>query len=263
MRKKNKRDNLSINKNYSSKIHKSISGIIYPAAKEKIVDYVRSKSADSWALLMSENLPNKVYKNEAEVINYLKAKGFSKNYTKVPDQVKISNKLKQFTRNPSMIIVVGRQEAVIYHASNGSVSLKDSFKFPTPRYSDNEGHFKTRVGGGVVRSGSARELNDEIMVGNFTRMLKARLESLKVDANFKKVYFFSPDHLRRHFMETMPKPLKDRVVDCISGNFFKFHPIDLVKKIMENADVKIVKPISKEARKIMETYYLASATIKA
>jgi hypothetical protein len=54
-----------------SQIHNSISGIPFPASNKDVLEYARNKGAPDRVIDLLKGIPEKKYKNEAEIINNL------------------------------------------------------------------------------------------------------------------------------------------------------------------------------------------------
>ena len=109
--------------------------------------------------------------------------------------MKIPRQFKQFHDEPALIIVAGRQDALLYSANNGMIDRVDAVKIPTPHYSDREGAFQTRRKGMIVRSGAPRELRDRDIIRDFIHELGKRMK--KLSFSISKTYIFAPDQTDR------------------------------------------------------------------
>jgi hypothetical protein len=58
-------------------------------------------------------------------------------------------------------LIAGKKEANFHEIFDGKINHLSNCKVEKPHYSDNEGHFKVRASGKVIRSGLPRELDDK------------------------------------------------------------------------------------------------------
>jgi hypothetical protein len=161
--------------------------------------------------------------------------------------MKIPNEL-EFKDQNVLLIVAGKQDAVLYKAENENMQRLDAFKIPKPHYSDNEGNSRTRGRGITARSGAGKELRDEDIIRDFLHLFKERAKKLH---DFSKVYIFAATKTKNRIASALPYTLQRRVSGVFSGNYFSINPIELVRKIW-NSETKHPLPISLEAKEILD-----------
>lgn len=137
--------------------------------------------------------------------------------------MKIPLHLAQFKEEDALLLVTGKQDAVIYRAAKGIMEKLDSFKIPRPHFSDNEGGFGRT-------QGSAKEIRDEDIIRDFMHELKIRLKKLGADS-FSVIYLFTPSEVKNRIKNALPTNLRNNIKLIVEGNFFRFAPIDLLVKI--------------------------------
>jgi hypothetical protein len=144
--------------------------------------------------------------------------------------MKISNKYGNLRDDHALVIVTGKQDAVLYLMKAGHMEKLDAFKIPKPRFSDNEGHAQMRGRGEMIASGWTRELRDEDIISEFVGELKKRLKSINSD--FDKVYLFVPSQNKNAIKKALPKPIADKIEAEVSGNYYYRSPQYLLDKLI-------------------------------
>ncbi len=178
---------------------------------------------------------------------------------KIPNTFQIKNS------EPILLLITGKQEASFHKIFSGEMAHIHTFKVDKPHYSDNEGHFKVRSHGKVIRSGSPRELDDEIVINDFLKKLKDYIKKDINSADYKYIYITLPEHLKNITVESLPPRFKNKISHEILGNFFKEKPLDVLKRFSDlNKEEGVSKklPIKKEARKIINKSKQARKVIK-
>jgi hypothetical protein len=135
----------------------------------------------------------------------------------------------QFEDGEALLIVSGKQGAAFYHIRGECIELIDSFKVSKPEYTDFEGEFKVRGRGLTISSGSIKETDDESLIRSFLRELKKHLGRLKL--HIQKIYLFAPPQTKNKIKEAMRPENRNKVEKVVSGNFSRFHPIDLLERV--------------------------------
>lgn len=144
--------------------------------------------------------------------------------------MKISKDLPQFERRSALLIVTGEQEAEFYMARDGAIVKHSSFRVPKPQYSDREDFSRGGGSSRVFESGAKFEARKKLIHREFDRLFKERLKLIapqKVDW----VYLFCPATVRNEVAGLLPATLKDHLKKTITGNFYKEHPFELLKKL--------------------------------
>jgi hypothetical protein len=142
--------------------------------------------------------------------------------------MKIPRQFQQFKDEPTLLLVAGRQTAVLYEAKDGILNKIDSFEIPKPRYSDREGEFRRRGRGVTVSSGVPKELRDDDIINDFLKELKKRLKPLSKP---EKLIVFAPDKTRHKILDVLPKAWQQKVTKVIRGNYFNKEPLDVISRI--------------------------------
>jgi hypothetical protein len=143
--------------------------------------------------------------------------------------MKIPRQLPQSEHDSACIIAAGKQDAVIYKAARGTIDEAGKINIPKPRYSDREGHFKTRSGGKVLRSGAVRERDDEKIIADFLRQLKPVITSIAADA--ARIYLFAPAKTKRRIATLFSRSDQKKIKMIYPGNYYSRHPLFFLKKI--------------------------------
>lgn len=129
-------------------------------------------------------------------------------------------------KEDALLIVTGRQDAVIYRVKNGSMERLLAFKVPTPRYSDKEGFTKAQGRGVTIGSGWPRELKDEDILNEFIKEFKDRLKSISPD--FEKLFLLTPSEHKNTVRGALPKDFKKKLKKELHGNYFSAKPQDII-----------------------------------
>ena len=166
--------------------------------------------------------------------------------------MKISDQFERFRNEKAIFIVTSRHDATIYETKNGDLQEIDSFSVHKSEFTDKAGHYKTRVNGDTLRSGSVSDVNDESLYRALTGKLRESLRRI-LSTNLQGVFVFTPSTMKSRVISALPENLriKARVVD---GNFSHMHPFRLLEKIeLHTVPLSIVRT-SAEAQKILNTY---------
>jgi hypothetical protein len=142
--------------------------------------------------------------------------------------MKIPRKLRRKDED-ALLIVSGKQSAAFYHVYGSHIDFLDSFVVAKPEYTDFEGEFKVRGRGINVSSGSIKETDDESIIRHFLRELKLRMH--KQSFHIAKIYLLAPAQTKNKIRQALPSDSRDKVKSIISGNFSRFHPLDLLKRL--------------------------------
>lgn len=174
--------------------------------------------------------------------------------------MKLPQKLSQFKDKSSLLLVSGKQEMVIYKVIDDEIIEEKHFKIPNPSYSDNEGHFKVRSQGKVIRSGNVREVDDHEIIVKFKNELLKNLK--KINKNFDQVLISVPAKIKNEILDVLPRPIKEKVIKTIIGNYCSFPPIEILskfldkkkdsKKVIKNPEAKKILKKSNQARKVIK-----------
>ena len=168
---------------------------------------------------------------------------------KIPNAFKIEN------TEHILLLVAGKQEASFYEIFDRKINHLSTCKVEKPHYSDNEGHFKVRASGRVIRSGSPRELDDSMVINDFLKKLKDHIKKNISAGDYESVYITVPSHMENIIVESLPVKLKNKIQHQIDGNFFKHEPLDVLKKfstLNKKEGSSKVPLIKEEARKVIK-----------
>lgn len=151
--------------------------------------------------------------------------------------MKIPGNFERLKNEESLIIVAGKQAAVIYEIEKGLIERIDAFKIPRPKYSDNEGHFRT---------GASHEFKDEDVIKEFLREFKRRIK--KLDKKYESVYVLAPDKTKNRIPQSLTDELKRKLKKVVNGNFYYRSPVFILEKI-ENTPKEEYKGGLKKGKK--------------
>lgn len=101
-----------------------------------------------------------------------------------------------------------------------------------PEFTDKAGHFKTRAGDGVIRSGSVVEDTGKMVRRDFLRELGKLLKSQTID-DADSIYVFAPSPMKNDVKSAFPNGTHRKVLTVIEGNYFRKHEFDILKRIAE------------------------------
>jgi len=168
---------------------------------------------------------------------------------KIPNTVLIDKK------EIILLIIASKQGASFYTTEQGKLELLFTCTVPKPHYSDNEGHFKVRSTGNVIRSGSPRELDDSIVMNDFYKVLKQDIKKNIIISDYDSVYVTMPEHLKNSFSKTLPANIRKKVKHEINGNYSNEEPLGVLKKfsqLRKELSLNTTEEIKPEARAILK-----------
>jgi hypothetical protein len=145
--------------------------------------------------------------------------------------MKISNQLPKTQKEEALVIVAGKQAAVVYEIRSGNLTRLDAIKIPTPKYSDNEGHFRTQSRGAVLRAGSVRESQDDNVINEFLREFSKLAKKLPTDRSH--IYIIAPSQTKNRLAETLIDSERRKVRHVTEGNFYYRSPKFIAEKVEE------------------------------
>jgi hypothetical protein len=171
--------------------------------------------------------------------------------------MKIGRQFPQFSNGAALLIITGKQQAEFYRASSGDIVRFGGFELDASHFSDKEGFFGNRHGGGKGGvSGSVREEPKIENVKEFLRVLGSELEKELKHQRYSEVYVYAPQYLMRQVKVVVKKCAGKSYAMSFTGNYLKSHPTVLLG-MLENrverkaAELKIV-PTKREAGKILK-----------
>lgn len=145
--------------------------------------------------------------------------------------MKIPQTLLKLGSDRILLIATGKQVANIYLASGDEINLIKKLEVPTPKYSDKEGFSARTKGGKFYCSGSALKDVDDIVKAKFLEELGKSLRGIIVGNKFKGIYVLTPDYMVGGVKDVFPRISGKTKTIFIKGNFTKYGPMDLLKKI--------------------------------
>jgi len=151
----------------------------------------------------------------------------------------------------ALLVVSGKQDAHIYEAVNGTVTLVEEIDIETPHYSGDEG-FSVRSGKGVYVSGSSKELRQSLKEKLMSDYIEELASVLKKHKQLKEIYLFTPSYMHKHIESAIPATLQKKVREVFLGNFLKTHPFKLLEKINRVYEDKKIVLKREEAQKILK-----------
>ncbi|OPL11952.1 MAG: hypothetical protein AVO34_01660 [Firmicutes bacterium ML8_F2] len=177
--------------------------------------------------------------------------------------MKISKDLPQFDKKKTLIVVASKQKGKFYFAHKGEIKKLKYFRFRRPKHSDREGFFIARGKAGVYSRGAVYEPKKERIMIELVNRLEKCLKEILIKEKIDQIYLTCPEYLKNRIKSTFPYQAERKIKLFLPGNYYDFHPFDLLEKI--NSD-KIRKkpsfPIKKEAAKIIKKSKLARKVIK-
>lgn len=174
--------------------------------------------------------------------------------------MKISQKLPQFERKESLLLVAGKQELEVYLVSGGIIERLESFELKKPRYSDREAFFIVQGKNVFSRKGSGDLPLKEKIDQDFRYELKETIKRIK--RKYAEVFLFAPAHRVNFVKENLPKSITDKISFSFDGDYYGSHPFDLIKKIKKLIEGRRVVPQKEESLKILKKSDQARKIIK-
>jgi len=142
--------------------------------------------------------------------------------------MKIKKQLPQFDEHPALLIVLGGREGVFYFAKDGQIEQVGSSSVSVPKYSDNEGFFRTRGRGGMSISGSVREFDKNELQKKFANACVSTLKQIQKAHSFEETYLFVPARLKNLIKEALPARVRKKIVKTKTGNHHEKHPFEIL-----------------------------------
>lgn len=173
----------------------------------------------------------------------------------------LSNKLSQFKNKKILLLVSSKQNMCIYKTSGNTIKQVSKFEVILPSYSDNEGHFKIRSKGRVMKSGSVREVKDSEIISRFIKKLKQQIKFFNT-SKYESVYLYCPSHIKKLIIESLPVTFQKKILIVLEGNYYHRNPKFLLEKLSSNIKKKKFFHKSAEAQKILKKSNKARRVIK-
>lgn len=169
----------------------------------------------------------------------------------------IEKNLPQFQDQKTLLVVSGRQEALLYLAEGGEIWEEDKIYVEDPGYTDREGFFKSRSKtGGVMKAGSVyKEKISYHLAKEFLNQLQEKVKSIFYSRHPKKIYIFCPDYIKKEMLKKIPKSIRQYTHIVKTGNYIDYHPFDLLRNIQEEEKKKknkLATPMKEKALKILK-----------
>jgi hypothetical protein len=146
--------------------------------------------------------------------------------------IQISHKMPELREEEALVLVAGTRNAIFYKIKGGHINQVESIKVLTPKYSDNEGHFKVRAKGTIIRSGSVREVDNIELGREFLSEINSAMGQLSAKSS-SQVYVFAPSQIKIALIESLPPKWRSRVTRVVEGNFTHNSPNSIIDKLKE------------------------------
>jgi hypothetical protein len=172
----------------------------------------------------------------------------------------IPNTIPNFKNLHFLLFVAGKQELFVYEGKEGVIEEINHIKIKKPKYSDNEGHFKVRSEGKTIRSGSVRELDDEVVIGPFIKTSKEEFKKYKVPG-LDAIFLTAPSTTKNRLADVFSIQQKRKLKNVIEGNFCSDSPLQILRKISPSP-LPAELPRTSEAQKIIRKNNTARMVVK-
>lgn len=150
----------------------------------------------------------------------------------------IPNTLHRFDDERSLLITTGKQIGKLYFAYRGKIVDIASVQVPKTIYSDREGFFARSGKGKTFGTGSVYEPKDTAEKKKFLKAFTGKVKDVLEGRKVQAVYLFSPNYEIRELKDGLPRTAREAVRFSFMGNFVKFGPMELVRKITERERLK-------------------------
>ncbi|HAO64978.1 TPA: hypothetical protein DCQ44_03290 [Candidatus Taylorbacteria bacterium] len=138
---------------------------------------------------------------------------------------------KKIDEEPTLIIVAGRQDAVLYKTNKGTVVELDEFIIPKPNYGDHKAEIKKKAKGKTTGSHEVWNRDNSDVVKYFLKELKRRIKKV---TGFERLYILAPSQTKNKIKAALPTAWHKKIRLIIDGNYFYRHPLFILKKIVDN-----------------------------
>lgn len=146
--------------------------------------------------------------------------------------MRITKELPQFDDEQALLIVSGKEEAIVYTAHAGTITRVEHVRYRPHRYSDREGFFAIRSGGKTVRSGSAKEIPKQHSLVEFLTALQTALRPYVAKPKSMTVYLFAPKYLLPSIREHLSSDIRQQIRKSVPGNFVNDHPFEILEYLL-------------------------------
>ncbi len=107
-------------------------------------------------------------------------------------------------KGDALLLITGKQDAVIYKASKGTLEKLDTFKMPF--FSERE------------------------LIKDFMSELLVHLKNIKAE-KFTNIYLFVPSYVKDQVMKAIPTELRKHIKAVVEGNYFHLAPAELMLRL--------------------------------
>src|SRR3989344_6554354 len=107
----------------------------------------------------------------------------------------IPGELRQFTDEVALLVIAAKQEARVFHASNGELELIEEFRISTPHFSDNEAMPQER--------GKQENLAEHKIHAEYLDRFATLFRSLAPELKPTNIYVFAPAHTADELMSLL------------------------------------------------------------
>jgi len=153
--------------------------------------------------------------------------------------MKISSRLPQFKNKNTLLVVLGKQNGIIYRAANGVIDQIAEIIEEPRHYSDNEGMYTVGSGKGTpIRGGMTHieKVRDEMEL-SFIRKVSEELKKHCQSNTVTDIYLFVPSYTQGELMQKLPSNVQDLVRHEFLGNFVKERPPKILARIKEELSI--------------------------
>lgn len=126
-------------------------------------------------------------------------------------------------------MVLGGKEGVFYIAHGGMIDRAGETLVESPRYSDNEGFFRSRSKRGASVSGSVQAPDKAGIQKKFIKACMKEVRRIEKEIGFNEIYLFVPARLKNLVTDAMPARLGKMIIKTKTGNYHEEHPFEILK----------------------------------
>lgn len=158
----------------------------------------------------------------------------------------IPNQFPKFESSNALIVVMGSQRGILYHAADGRMDIIGTVEQPTPRYSDREGQFYHSGGGRFMGAGSVYENNNVEHTRKFFKKAANEIYRVIRTYDINHTYVFEPPYAKGAATLALRPLLRDSVELVRYGNFLHAPALTLLAYIKETGE-RILDPTDPES----------------
>ena len=149
----------------------------------------------------------------------------------------------QFLGERVLLIVTGTQVGKVYAVGGGSVVELAAISVTAPH--DLQGRSFLARHAVKNRTSSLPYIKKQLVRVPFLRDIEKRLLTILRTSTYTSNYIFSPDGLAKHIAELVPRQLANVVRPIIFGNYARFNPLRLIKKIKDQQEKRAKQQFSR------------------